>query len=349
MMSILRSNHDVRRKRCELLQTDCELLQTDWGMAALKFRVGTDPSKLSEPVTTNLVELSKALNLPSSASAKLYGAFVPLELPPEDGTAPKGISSACPAMLMCSLSGPHPFASRWFVFRWFVFRWFVFRWFVSRWFVSRWFVFRWPTFHFRPSSNRLAVNPAAASFSVAVRAHEPAHMLRLRTCCCAPRTGPASKPVQLATKPALRGKRLSRGGVPTKPALRGKKRSRGGVPTKAVLRAVVARDLQQVVLYDTDGQFAGVRRPGSGKPQEVDGQWFVIDEIVGASGMQMKNDPGTAIVYFGFGCLMVTTIVSYTSHSQVRGSALSATAAPAQFGDRNTLAHSQSSQQSDHV
>ena len=87
--------------------------------------------------------------------------------------------------------------------------------------------------------------------------------------------------------------------------------------TCALLRAVLARDLQQVVFYDADGQFVGVRRPGSGKPQEVEGQWFVIDEIVGASGMQMKHDPGTAIVYTGFGMLMITTIVSYSSHSQV--------------------------------
>lgn len=81
--------------------------------------------------------------------------------------------------------------------------------------------------------------------------------------------------------------------------------------------AVLARDLQQVVFYDSDGAFVGVRRPGSGKPQEVEGQWFVIDEVLGASGMQLKHDPGTGIVYAGFAGLMITTIVSYISHSQV--------------------------------
>jgi cytochrome c biogenesis protein len=80
---------------------------------------------------------------------------------------------------------------------------------------------------------------------------------------------------------------------------------------------VLARDLQQVVLYDSEGHFAGVRRPGSGKPQEVEGQWFVIDEILGSSGMQLKSDPGTGVVYTGFAMLMITTIVSYMSHSQV--------------------------------
>jgi cytochrome c biogenesis protein len=81
--------------------------------------------------------------------------------------------------------------------------------------------------------------------------------------------------------------------------------------------AVLARDLQQVVLYDSEGQFAGVRRPGSGKPQEVEGQWFVIDEILGSSGLQLKSDPGTGVVYAGFAVLMITTIVSYMSHSQI--------------------------------
>lgn len=45
--------------------------------------------------------------------------------------------------------------------------------------------------------------------------------------------------------------------------------------------------------------------------------WFVIDELVGASGMQLKHDPGVVYVYTGFGFLMITAIVSYTSHSQV--------------------------------
>lgn len=33
--------------------------------------------------------------------------------------------------------------------------------------------------------------------------------------------------------------------------------------------SVVARDFQTVALYGSDGEFVGVRRPGSGKPIEV--------------------------------------------------------------------------------
>jgi cytochrome c biogenesis protein len=84
-----------------------------------------------------------------------------------------------------------------------------------------------------------------------------------------------------------------------------------------VAYAVLAKDLEQVVFYDAKGQFVGVRRPGSGKPITVEGESFVVDELVGASGMQLKHDPGVFYVYAGFGFLMITTIVSYISHSQV--------------------------------
>ena len=81
--------------------------------------------------------------------------------------------------------------------------------------------------------------------------------------------------------------------------------------------AVLARDLQQVVFYDAKGEFVGVRRPGSGKPIEVEGRLWIMDEIVGASGMQMKHDPGIFAVYTGFGFLMASTVISFISHSQV--------------------------------
>lgn len=80
---------------------------------------------------------------------------------------------------------------------------------------------------------------------------------------------------------------------------------------------VLARDMESVVFYDSKGQFVGVRRPGSGKPIEVEGQSFIADRILGSSGVQLKADPGVPYVYVGYGLLMITTIVSYLSHSQV--------------------------------
>ena len=79
----------------------------------------------------------------------------------------------------------------------------------------------------------------------------------------------------------------------------------------------LARDLQSVVIYDSQGTFIGVRRPGSGKPLTVEGVDIVVEGIIAASGMEMKVDPGIPLVYAGFGGMCITTVLSYLSHSQV--------------------------------
>lgn len=87
--------------------------------------------------------------------------------------------------------------------------------------------------------------------------------------------------------------------------------------TKAKGISILARDLQSVVLYDQEGQFVGVRRPGSRKPIQVNNVSIVVDDIIGSTGLELKMDPGVAPVYAGFGGLMLTTVISYLSHSQV--------------------------------
>lgn len=104
---------------------------------------------------------------------------------------------------------------------------------------------------------------------------------------------------------------------------------------------MIARDLQTITFYDSKGAFAGVRRPGSGKPLrvtsalqhggacrsvgingmtgrvQVDTIELVVDGLVGSSGLELKVDPGVPWVYAGFGGMMITTLLSYISHSQV--------------------------------
>ncbi len=63
--------------------------------------------------------------------------------------------------------------------------------------------------------------------------------------------------------------------------------------------AVLARDPQSVVFYDSKGQFVGVRRPGSGKAIAVEGLQLVVEGVVGATGLELKNDPGVPAVYAG--------------------------------------------------
>lgn len=81
--------------------------------------------------------------------------------------------------------------------------------------------------------------------------------------------------------------------------------------------SILARDLQSAVIYDKDGQFVGVRRPGSKKPIQVDNVSIVVDDLIGSTGLELKMDPGVPLVYTGFGGLMFTTTISYLSHSQV--------------------------------
>ena len=81
--------------------------------------------------------------------------------------------------------------------------------------------------------------------------------------------------------------------------------------------SILARDLQTVAFYDQEGNFVGVRRPGSKKAIEVDKVNIVLDDLIGSTGLELKADPGVPVVYAGFGGLMLTTIISYLSHSQV--------------------------------
>ncbi|KAF3435625.1 hypothetical protein FNV43_RR22716 [Rhamnella rubrinervis] len=81
--------------------------------------------------------------------------------------------------------------------------------------------------------------------------------------------------------------------------------------------SMLARDLQSVVLYDQEGKFVGVRRPNSKLPIDIDGTKIVVVDAIGSSGLDLKTDPGVPIVYAGFGALMLTTCISYLSHSQI--------------------------------
>ncbi|KAI6677805.1 hypothetical protein NL676_038601 [Syzygium grande] len=81
--------------------------------------------------------------------------------------------------------------------------------------------------------------------------------------------------------------------------------------------SMLARDLQSIILYDQDGKFAGVRRPNSELPIDIGGTKVVIVDAIGSTGLNLKTDPGVPIVYTGFGALMLTTCISYLSHTQV--------------------------------
>lgn len=84
-------------------------------------------------------------------------------------------------------------------------------------------------------------------------------------------------------------------------------------------------DLQgTALLYDTEGQWMGSLRQGMSLAlDEIAPQRFPnpltlhLDEVIGATGLQIKSDPGIPAVYLGFGLLMVGVVMSYFSYSQI--------------------------------
>ncbi|MEW5300987.1 MAG: hypothetical protein WDW36_003873 [Sanguina aurantia] len=94
----------------------------------------------------------------------------------------------------------------------------------------------------------------------------------------------------------------------------GKPATEGAAPPGV---SILTRDPQSVIFYDRQGKFVGIRRPGSGKSIEVEGVQIVVTGVVGSTGLEIKSDPGVPWVYAGFAGLMITTLVSYLSHSQV--------------------------------
>ncbi|MGB7058723.1 MAG: cytochrome c biogenesis protein [Geitlerinemataceae cyanobacterium] len=79
---------------------------------------------------------------------------------------------------------------------------------------------------------------------------------------------------------------------------------------------LLARDLQGTLLvYDREGVLTASVR--SGGKTEVNGVTLKVLDLIGATGLQVKVDPGIPLVYAGFGLLMISALMSYVSHSQI--------------------------------
>lgn len=65
-------------------------------------------------------------------------------------------------------------------------------------------------------------------------------------------------------------------------------------------RSMLARDLQSIVLYDEEGKFAGVRRPSSKLPIEINGTKIVVEDAIGSTGLDLKvNFNSKFFLHFG--------------------------------------------------
>ena len=66
-------------------------------------------------------------------------------------------------------------------------------------------------------------------------------------------------------------------------------------------------------LYNETGTFIGTYNLGEKISQDVN---LSVLEIITETGLQIKTDPGIPYIYFGFGLLMVSSLISYFSFTQ---------------------------------
>lgn len=79
-------------------------------------------------------------------------------------------------------------------------------------------------------------------------------------------------------------------------------------------RSMLARDLQSIVLYDLEGKFAGVRRPSSNLPIDIDGTKIVIVDAIGSTGLELKVTISKCNCFVGITLLV---LASWTNSSYI--------------------------------
>ena len=67
-------------------------------------------------------------------------------------------------------------------------------------------------------------------------------------------------------------------------------------------------------IYNEKGKFLGnIELNESGKLNEP----MILSEVISSTGLQIKTDPGIPIIYLGFFFLMLSTLISYITYSQI--------------------------------
>lgn len=69
--------------------------------------------------------------------------------------------------------------------------------------------------------------------------------------------------------------------------------------------------------YNKNGEFLGNFELNEHRTFSQANNFISLSEIISSTGLQIKTDPGILIVYFGFFLLMISTLISYVSYSQV--------------------------------
>jgi cytochrome c biogenesis protein len=81
-------------------------------------------------------------------------------------------------------------------------------------------------------------------------------------------------------------------------------------------RNILIKELKkEVSLYDEKGEY--LKKIEEGESFDLKGQQFILDEILPATGIDVKSDPGIPFVYFGFVLLIISTLLSFVSYSRI--------------------------------
>jgi cytochrome c biogenesis protein len=82
------------------------------------------------------------------------------------------------------------------------------------------------------------------------------------------------------------------------------------------VKNILIKDLKsELTLYDERGDY--VENILEGNSFKTKGKEFVIDEIIPATGIDIKSDPGIPFVYLGFALLIISTLLSFVSYSRI--------------------------------
>ncbi len=68
-------------------------------------------------------------------------------------------------------------------------------------------------------------------------------------------------------------------------------------------------------MYNEKGDY--VKKILEGNSFKANDKEFVIDEIIPATGIDIKSDPGIPFVYLGFVLLIISTLLSFVSYSRI--------------------------------
>lgn len=88
------------------------------------------------------------------------------------------------------------------------------------------------------------------------------------------------------------------------------------ISDKEELSNILIKDLKgELALYDEKGDY--IKNISEGDSFGADDKKFKVAEIIPATGIDIKSDPGIPFVYLGFVLLIISTLLSFVSYSRI--------------------------------